>query len=69
MGLFGVLRSKKKERACQSWIFLIVPEEFSWDGARRKEWAMEYLDTLDWTVVSNHDNKRFVCPKCSEDEV
>ena len=58
-------QSEKKEGPCQSWIFLKVPEEVSWDGPQKKEWVAEYLDALEWVSVSNADNKRFICSKCS----
>ena len=58
-----------KAGPCQSWIFLIVPEDIRRDGAKKKEWAAEYLATLDWEWVTNHKYKRFVCPKCAEDGV
>ena len=70
MGLFGACgQRRQKEGPCQSWIFLIVPEDISWDGAKKKKWAAEYLETLDWVWVTNHKYKRFVCPKCAEDGV
>ena len=62
-------QKERKEGPCKSWIFLRVPEEISWDGPKKKEWATEYLDALDWASVSNADNKRFVCPKCPQEEV
>ena len=48
---------------------MIVLEDSSWDGAKKKRWAAEYLETLDWVWVTNHKYKRFVCPKCAEDGV
>ena len=56
-----------KAGPCQSWIFLIVPEDTRRDGAKKKEWAAEYLATLDWEWVTNRKYKRFVCPQCAED--
>ena len=29
-------------------------------------WVHAYLEKLGWTRVTNPDNRRFVCPKCSE---
>ena len=46
-----------------------VPEEISCDGPKKKEWITEYLDALEWVSVSNADNKRFICPKWSQEEV
>ena len=46
---------------------MIVPEDISWDGAKKNKWAAEYLATLDWEWVTNRKYKRFVCPKCAED--
>ena len=48
---------------------MIVPEDISWDGAKKTKWAAEYLETLDWVWVTNRKYKRFVCPKCAEDGV
>ena len=56
----------KTEGPCKSWIFLRVPEEISWDGAKTKEWVAEYLDSLEWLTVTNDANKRFICPQCSK---
>ena len=67
MGLFGALRSKTQtEDPCKSWIFLSFPEEISWDGPRKKRWVAQYLDSLEWVIVVNDANKRFICPQCSK---
>ena len=58
-------KEKKKGGACQSWILLTIPEEFSGPGPKKKEWVGQYLDTLDWSSVGNHRNKRFICPQCT----
>ena len=46
-----------------------VPEDISYDGPKQKKRVTEYLDSLDWVAVVNADNKRFICPKCSQEEM
>ena len=60
-------QQEKKEAPCESWIFLIVPEE-SWDGPQKKQWVSQYLDELQWVLVSKK-SKRFICPECSKGEL
>ena len=31
---------------------------------RKKQWVLQYVDTLEWVLISNKDNKRFSCPQC-----
>ncbi len=53
--------------ACDSWIFLTIPdkvEEGDWGARVKQEWIEQYLGELDWTIVKNRDNKRFICPTC-----
>ena len=58
----------KKEGPCQSWIFLCVPEDICWNGAKKTKWVADYLESQDWVVVSNDANQRYVCPKCAKEE-
>ena len=46
---------------------MIVPEE-SWDGPEKKVWVTEYLEKMEWVLVSKRNKKRFICPKCSKEE-
>ena len=62
-------QKENNESPCQSWIFLNVPEDITCNGAKKKKWVAHYLKSLDWMVVSNEANKRFVCPKCAKDKV
>ena len=47
---------------------MIVPEE-SREGPEQKVWVTKYLEKLEWVLVSNAGNKRFICPKCSKGEL
>ena len=52
----------KKENG--SWIFLDMASMPTW-GTERKNYIEKYLGDLNWTIVYNAENKRFICPTCS----
>ena len=54
-----------REENCTAWIFIAYPADLYWDSQQRKHWVHEYLNDLGWMVVSNQDNKRFICPNCT----
>ena len=57
-----------KEGPCPSWIFVCAPEDI-WDTHERKVWVHEYLKYRHWVAVLNTENKRFICPKCTNEEL
>ena len=57
-------QTHKKDGPCPSWIFLKVPQGITNDSTKTKQWVLQYLDTLEWMLISNKDNKRFICPQC-----
>ena len=54
----------KNDGPCASWIFLKVPEDITDDSNKTKQWALRYLETVEWMLITNKDNKRFICPQC-----
>ena len=54
------------KQRCSSWLFLLPPEKESAWGPHRKDWVKMRLAELEWTEVTNRENRRFVCPGCSK---
>ena len=54
----------KKDGPCPSWIFLKVPQDITDDSNKTKQWVLRYLETVEWMLITNKDNKRFICPQC-----
>ncbi len=46
-----------------SWMFLDTANAPEY-GKERQEWIEERLHGLDWAIITNRHNKRFVCSKC-----
>ena len=65
----GEKQADAEHKACDSWVFLHVPEKEAAWGPNKNEWCWDYLDKLGWTRVVNDANKRFICPNCSKKEV